>query len=275
MTMQGSQAPATGPLPILGIAAESFQLLLRNPVAFVAALIVPCVIELLATWGFWTTYGPEMIQLAATGGGQLAEPGLFFLRSFGLVLVLLIAYSLFAVAWHRFALVEQKPSLLPAVQGRHLRFLLATWGLSFLIGLIAMGCVLLLGAFRIQSQIAFVLVGLGLVLIFARWQLVFPAIAVDRPLGLSGAWRATRGHTLRLFWLLLLVVVPPEAVSWAVGKLFEDQVGVFMLTGALSPGAIAGLVINSILSYVMLALLVGALSGAYRVLVLGQTPTRT
>ena len=276
MTVQDSQPPApTRALPILAIAKDALELLVRHPLAFLAALVVPLVIELAATWAFWTTYGPEMAKLAMSGGGELAQPGIFFLRLFLLLLVLLIAYSLFAVAWHRFALLGpgQAPRILPAVQGRHMRFLLMTYGVSFLIALIAFLLIIPLGLLKVQSQIVFILLGLGLVLIFTRWQLAFPAIAVDQPLGLGGAWRASRGQTLRLFWLFLIVVVPPSAARWLVDRLFQEPVAMFMITGTLTPMAIVGLAISAVIGYVTLAMLIGALSGAYRSLVLGQTRT--
>jgi hypothetical protein len=275
MTVQDSQPPATPQvLPILEIAKDSLQLLVRHPLAFLAAMLVPLVIELLATWAFWKTYGPEMVQLAMSGGGELAQPGIFVFRLFLLLLVLLIAYSLFAVSWHRFALLgpEQRPRLLPAVQGRHIRFLLMTYGISFLIGLIAFLLIIPLGLLKVQSQIVFILLGLGLVLIFTRWQLAFPAIAVDRPLGLGGAWRASRGQTLRLFWLLLIVAIPPSAARWLIDKLLAEPVGMFMVTGTLTAPAALGLAISAAIGYVTLALVIGTLSGAYRSLVLGTAP---
>jgi len=273
MTMQDAQPPATSrPLPVLALAGESLQLLLRQPVAFLAALAVPLLIELLSVWAFWSTYGPEMVRFTASGGADFGQPGLFMLRMFGLLLVLLIAYSLFAVAWHRFALLGpgQAPGLVPAVHGRHVRFLLVTYGVSLLIGLLAFALVFLLQAARVQSQIVFVLIGLALALIFVRWQLAFPAIAIDRPLGLGGAWRASRGQTLRLFWLFLLMVVPPAALRWVVDGMFEQDLGLFIVTGEITPRAGIGLAISAVIGYAMLALLVGAVSGAYRTLVLEQ-----
>jgi len=274
MTVQDTQPPVpVRPLPLLAIAKESFDLLFTNLGAFVAAMAVPLVIELLAVWAFWTTYGPEMVRLSMDGGGSFGAPGIFFLRMFGLLLVLMIAYALFAVAWHRFALLGagDRPRVLPAVQGRHMRFLLLTYGVGLLIGLIAMAALVPLGALRVNSQILLVLVSFGLILIFTRWQLAFPAIAVDRPLGLGGAWRASRGQTLRLFWLFLLVVVPPAAVRWLIDRTFQQDMGAFIMTGTISLPAAAGLAISAVMGYVMLAMLVGAISGAYRRLVLQQT----
>ena len=271
MTVQDTQPPVpVRPLPLLAIAKESFDLLFTNLGAFVAAMAVPLVIELLAVWAFWTTYGPEMVRLSMDGGGSFGAPGIFFLRMFGLLLVLMIAYALFAVAWHRFALLGagDRPRVLPAVQGRHMRFLLLTYGVGLLIGLIAMAALVPLGALRVNSQILLVLVSFGLILIFTRWQLAFPAIAVDRPLGLGGAWRASRGQTLRLFWLFLLVVVPPAAVRWLIDRTFQQDMGAFIMTGTISLPAAAGLAISAVMGYVMLAMLVGAISGAYRTLVL-------
>lgn len=275
MSVQDVEPPATPRvLPILEIARNSVDLLFRHPGAFVAAMLVPLAIELVSTWAFWTTYGPEMVRLSMSGGGELAQPGIFMLRMFLFLLVLLIAYSLFAVAWHRFALLgpDHKPGVIPAVQGRHMRFLLTTYGVSLLIGLIGFALIMVIGLLRIQSQIVLVLIGLALVLLFTRWQLVFPAIAVDQRLGLGGAWRASRGQTLKLFWLLLVLVVPPAAVRWLADKTFEEDVGLFIVTGTLTLRAAAGLAISAVIGYVILALVVGALSGSYRALVLDRQP---
>jgi hypothetical protein len=274
MSVQDSQPPAPArPLPILAIAKESFDLLFTNLGSFCAAMAVPLLIELLAVWAFWTTYGPEMVRLSVSGTGSFGAPGIFFVRLFGLLLVLMIAYALFAVAWHRFALLGQadRPRVLPAVQGRHMRFLLLTYGVGLLIGLIAFAIVIPLGLARVNSQIVLILVAFGLVLLFTRWQLAFPAIAIDQQLGLGGAWRASRGQTLRLFWLFLLVVVPPAALRWLVDRTFQQDMGAFIMTGTISLRAAAGLAISAVIGYVMLALLVGAISGAYRSLVLQRS----
>jgi hypothetical protein len=47
--------------------------------------------------------------------------------------------------------------------------------------------------------------------------------------------------------------------------------GQFVVTGTLTLPAAAGLALSAVLGYVMLALLVGAVSGAYRRLVLQQS----
>jgi hypothetical protein len=274
MSVQDTRPPLpAGPLPILATAKESFDLLLANLGAFCAALAVPLLIELLTVWAFWTTYGPDMVRLAMGGGGAEVPSGLFLLRMFGLLLVLMIAYALFAVAWHRFALLGQadRPRVIPSVQARHVRFLLLTYGVGLLIGLIAFAILIPLGFARVNSQIVLILISFGLVLLFTRWQLAFPAIAVDQTLGLAGAWRASRGQTLQLFWLFLLVVVPLFAARWLVERVFEEEMGLFVVTGTLNLPAAAGLALSAILGYVMLALLVGAVSGAYRRLVLQRS----
>jgi len=271
MTLQdATPSGAPGNLPLLAIARQSAELLLRHPAAFLAAMAAPLLIELATVWAFWSTYGPEMVRLGMSGAGSLDQPGIFMLRMFGLMLVLLIAYVLFAVAWHRYALLgpRETPTAVPSVQGRHVRFLLTTYGVSLLLGLMAFAALFALGALRVSSQIVPILLGFALALVFVRWQLVFPAIAVDAPLGLSGSWNASRGQTLRLFWLFLIVVLPPVAIRWFIDSLFAEPVGQFILTGTLTVPAALGLAISAIVGYVMLALLVAAVSGAYRSLVI-------
>lgn len=55
----------------------------------------------------------------------------------------------------------------------------------------------------------------------ARFGLILPAIAVDRPLGLKAAWRLSRGNTLGL---VVIFGVVPWAIAWATRSLlYEDS----------------------------------------------------
>lgn len=263
MSLQGPSGGAQ-PLPIVEILGESWRLVLGQPGAWLRALLLPLAIELAVTYGFVSLYGPSLARWAMTTPEQV-DP-LIMLRFLGMQLCLLIAYVLFAVSWHRYALLGQSedPRVVPAVQGRHVRFLMTTIGLSLLISLIVAVPLFLLTALRIQSAIVLVGIVVVFVALFVRWQMIFPAIAIDRRMTFGQAWQTTRGNGIRLFWLFFLAVLPPAVLSALIGNLFAEAQARFMLSGELSAGAAVGYLVSGLLGYLLIALLVGAISGAYR-----------
>jgi len=263
--------PASGSqpryLPILQILTEAWRLLLSQPGAWLKAALLPLVIELAVTYGFLKLYGASLSGLAM-GSAAALDPGVL-LRFLGMQLCLLIAYVLFAVSWHRFALLGpgERPGALPPVQSRHVRFLLTTIGLSLLIGLIAAVPVFIIALMQIQSILVLIGVAALAVALAVRWQLVFPAIALDRRLTLAGSWQATRGHGLLLFWLLVLAVLPGILAGLLLDRAFGSAQGIFILSGELSLPAALGYLLGGLIGYATLALAVGCASGAYRRLV--------
>lgn len=252
------------PLPIVEILGETWRLLLSQPGAWLRALLVPLAIELAVTYAFLSLYGPSLARMAIAGMGQ--DDPLVLLRLVGMQLCLLIAYVLFAVSWHRFALLgpAEAPRALPAVQARHVRFLLTTVGLSLLIGLLVAVPLFVVAAMQIQSSLVLVGVVVLFVALFVRWQLVFPAIALDRRMSFSEAWQRTRGNGIRLFWLFFLAILPPGLLNFLLGDLFAPAQGAFMMSGELSVDAAVGYLASGLVGYLLIALLVGAISGAYR-----------
>ena len=263
MSRRGSSG-SSQPLPIVESLGEAWRLVLGQPGAWFRALLLPIAIELAVTYGFISLYGPSLARWAAATPQQV-DP-LIMLRFLGMQLCLLIAYVLFAVSWHRFALLgpAEEPRAVPAVQGRHVRFLLTTVGLSLLPALIVAVPLFLLTLLKIQSAIVLIGVGVLFFALFVRWQLVFPAIALDRRTSFAESWQRTRGNGIRLFWLFLLAVLPPAVLSGLVGNLFAEAQAVFMTSGQLSAGAALGYLVGSLFGYLLIALLVGCLSGAYR-----------
>ncbi len=268
MTDTSNRRPPTGQsLPILDILGEAWRLLLNQPGAWFRAMIVPLAIELTVTIAFLSLYGPQLAAMALGSPGQVE--GATLVRMLGMQLCLLIAYVLFAVSWHRFALLGpgEAPRPLPSVQGRHVRFLLTTVGLSLLIGLLVAIPLFVVAALNIRSVLVLVGVAILFVVLFVRWQLVFPAIAIERPLSFGAAWQATRGNGLRLFWIFLLAVLPPAVVSYGLGEVFANAQGMFVMSGQLTLQAALGYLLSGLLGYAMIALLVAVVSGAYRRLV--------
>lgn len=257
----------TAPLPVLEILAESYRLLRDQLAAWVTAMLLPLAITLAVQFAFFSAYGPSLEQ-AINMQTQEADPGMT-LRFLGMQLCLLIAYALFAVSWHRFALLgaAESPRLLPLVQGHHIRFLLTTIGLSLLVGIAATIPMIAAALLGIHSMLVPLLSLAVAVMLFVRLQLVFPAIALDRRLGLAGSWEATKGHGLRLFWLCLLSILPWLLLNLLIDPLIGPAQTQFVLSGELTLGAVLGFLIGGAINYALLAVLVGSVSGAYRRLV--------
>ena len=258
-----------GQLPVGQILAESWRLLLGQPGAWCRAMLIPLVIELAVTYGFLSLYGPQLAAMTMGNPQDIDTPTM--LRFLGMQICLLIAYVLFAVAWHRFTLIgpSEAPRALPTVQRRHMRFLATTIGVALLIGLAVMVPLMIIAALRVQSALVLIGVMILVFVLLVRWQLVFPAIAVERPLSLVASWRATRGHGFWLFWLLVLAVLPGVVVGFLLDQVFGAAQQLFVAFGTLSVPAALGYLASSLVSYATLAIAVSAVSGAYRRLVDG------
>jgi hypothetical protein len=122
----------------------------------------------------------------------------------------------------------------------------------------------IIGFLQIQSSLLVVLALVSLGALFVRWQLVFPAIAVDRALTLSGSWKLTKGQGIRLFWALLLAVLPFALGSLLIDEIFGLGKASFILSGTLSFEAALGFVLSGLNGFAILALVVAVASGAYR-----------
>lgn len=257
----------SAPLPALEIVGQSYRLLRDQPLAWARALALPLAINLAVQFAFLSVYGPSIWQ-AMNLEQPDADPGIT-LRAVGMSLCLLIAFALFAVAWHRFALIgpAEAPRLLPAVQGYHVRFILTMIGLSLLIGLVAVLPFILADLLGIYSQLIPLLALVVAVALAVRLQLVFPAVALDRRLGLAGSWRATKGQGLRLFWMVLLSVLPWQLLSLLLGPVIGPAQGQFVASGQLTLAAALGFAVSGLIEFALLAVLVGTISGAYRRLV--------
>lgn len=130
------------------------------------------------------------------------------------VLVSIIAFIgglAIAVAWHRFILLDERPSgWLPPFDGRRM---LSYFGYSLLLGLIAVvimiGVGMVLGIFAmLGGVILFILTGFVTVFVILvigfRLALILPASSVDKRLRLGEAWAATAGAMGDIVVLALL-----------------------------------------------------------------------
>lgn len=150
---------------------------------------------------------------------------------YALLIVDLLPFALLGVAQSRAVLTGESPGFLPPRPlGRRTWFYL---GYSLLMILIAAVPLVVLTIGAISTIYVFsdnggdfgggpwltVFGFLGLLVllwVLARLSLVFPALSVDQKLGLTGAWRLTRGSGWKLFGILLVIFFA-TAIAGALG----------------------------------------------------------
>lgn len=160
---------------------------------------------------------PTIAAYALRAGSDPASPPLLaiFVSFIAFIGVLAIA-----VAWHRFILLDERPTgWLPAFDGRRM---LVYFGYSLALGLVAMiialvvgmvlGIFAMLGGAIMVILTGFVTVFVALVIGY-RLALILPASSVDKPLRLGEAWAATSGATGDIVVLALISAVASVVIS--------------------------------------------------------------
>ena len=189
-------------------------------------------------------------------------------------MLLLLPYTLFAVAWHRIVLLEQAALPTPVVpvwQRRHWRFL----GYTLIVTAISYGFSLLYGplvapllaedpAVSLWQPLLLMFLLLFGTYVVLRLSFVFPAAAVDESYGFGDSWRHTKDQGLRIMAAMFLTLLPAT-----VGILIILQ---FLLTfaaavsGSTDPTALGPVarIIDLVLRYVLIALSLGVISTAFK-----------
>lgn len=131
------------------------------------------------------------------------------------IVLAVVSYGFFfawtAVAWHRYILLDEKPTgLLPAFNGKRI---LAYVGQSLIVGLISLpiaigasvvtGVVVAAGG-PVLTSVATLIVAFAVLVIAYRLTPILPASSLDAPLRLGEAWAATRGETGNIAVLALM-----------------------------------------------------------------------
>lgn len=199
-----------------------------------------------------TTLFLERNAMMTEGHGPAALPSGGLLLMIALIVLMVTTSLWIAVAWHRYILrVEVPSSILPAFHGKRL---LAYLGYSVLIGIVLIVPTILLGmiaGFVAQAGLGAAILGalivlVPMILITLRLCSALPAAALGEPLGLRGAWDATRGATPDFLVLALIAAVAsfaidlpmflfsgamPLAVGWTLISLWiKTMVGASILT---------------------------------------------
>ena len=231
---------------------------------------------------------PYILSVVVTGIAVLAVQNVAL--GGAIIFLILGPYTLAGVAWYRLTLlgpVAGAPSLLPRWTRRHWRFL----GYAVAVLLIAdgtgIGLMLLVSATALDSAVPhpvrplFVFATFFIAMyLLMRLSLAFPGVAVDETYGLRRSWRDTKGRGFRLLGVIVATSVPITAL---IGTVFS--VLVFYLFAELGGGTgqkgiprarfeafveentailFIGLLIYMAFSYLFMALLVAAISIAFR-----------
>lgn len=182
--------------------------------------------------------------------------------------VAILAAASIAVAWHRFAMLgERPPALFARFGGLEARFL---WKMILLL-LIAIAVLvpvivvfsLLGGAFPLPVAMS----GLFAVLLFLvmphlmRLNLVLPATALERPLGFQEAHRISKGLGWRMLWAVIVLSLPFSLAGLAIEY-------VLSLTGAGLPLILVQvkvMVLNVLLQILLTVLSLSVITAGYRI----------
>ena len=261
-------------LPVLGAIKESYAAVFGALALFVIAVAFPLLLSVV----FWFAW-----DLLSDVESIILDISAFYID--------LIPYAVFGVAWHRLTLLgpdEGRPPLLPQPGRRHVIFFVfaavvtsiyhlpvrATkiavergWTLNtpdtdaFLSWVWSVGIILIVLVFY-----------LGIPYLMFRFSFVFPATAVDERYRLRHSWRHTRQQGFRLLVLGGAVGTPAYLLVLVVSVQLDAIFGIYDPTSELYFGSIDGVfhalvkfVLLPLLSYVPIALVISAISFAFRI----------
>ncbi len=176
-----------------------------------------------------------------------------------------LPWALFGVAWHRLILSAEEASVVTTWSRSHTHFALyiLAWRAPFLVVAIPEAG----SRFLVLFFLAFFAAAIVLSYLQARLSLFLPATAIGRPIALREAWAHSRGYGGALFWagalsglLGALVCFPLGAIAW------------YLQQSSSSVAQLVAVALDSATFLVVEALAVGALSFAYRA-ILTQSET--
>jgi hypothetical protein len=201
-------------LPVSEIMLDAFRLPWNRRKEFARALLIPLIgllaVDLISHY-YWS--GPNV------------RPNMLWVWL--LLLVRAVLYTWLAVRCHRLVLLGAKIDVAHNWSIRENRFLLALIALYVMLMVFSMlvaGIIipLLSQDFLkelMESKWWLVLISVPAWYVFARLSLVFPAIAVDRPFGITGAWNLSAGNGWRLF---VVVCILPWVLSHALSLTYPS-----------------------------------------------------
>lgn len=258
-------------LPVLGTVTDAYAFVRENWRDFLLLAFLPVAIGAIAETMLRAFFipGAELPVDSEVAGGL--RPGLGSVIS---ALVALVLYVMFAVAWHRRFLAQEQTTVGTALRWgpRQMRFLARFLALAMV--MIAVGFVLA-GSLTVGAVAAagsgtgpvklLALFGalVGIMLVYSRLLLIFPAAALDERMSLTDSWRLTRGNSWRMVGISFLPFFPIWIVSALVSVPILAAVSALGLAGSLTATLVASL-LEQVFVFAGVAVTVSALSIAYR-----------
>lgn len=250
-----------GPGPFLALAGESLKTLLRERTAFLLLAIIPMTGSFLIE-----------IALVSTGMISLFDPSLGRSPTAGEAVTLLMAgfinlafVTMFSVAWTRRLLLGAGPEPGLGIRWgrRELGYFGRLLGMVLVVALatFAVSLVMASAGLVLLSTVAAIVIAL---LVYVRSMLILPAAALDRPLPIAEALRATKGPIMLWIAMAFFVACLPFL------PLFFVVAGLLNATGLNAAAPYASLFIQAALGYAMQGAIVGLQAFVYRQLIGGR-----
>jgi hypothetical protein len=189
---------------------------------------------MLAQTGILMTFGKVLLMDRYTQRAMM-QSGDFPWGQFLLALVLVTVLSLWiAVGWHRYILLNERPTLVPALK---MDRILGYFGKSFLIGLILVIPAIILGF--VAGMIATPLIKgggglIGLIIVMGlivylpivtvgtRLATMLPGAALEPGVSVFSGWEATRGATATVLGVVILSLICFGGLEYLSVKIFPD-----------------------------------------------------
>lgn len=264
------------PLPVLPTVIDAYRFVWDGRRVFILTAALPVVVLSLA--GIALNLLPER-GLVQVDLPDRAEPvSALSLQDIAASLISLLAYTMFAVAWHRKWLVGPEGiTVWTALRWDHRksRFLIRLIGIGAICTLSVFPMTLILGILGagLQAILPFAAVAISALagLIFARLVLVLPAAAVDAPMTFRESWARVTGNNWRVLLICILPQLPISLLATMLLLLAAGVLNALGLGGTLT-GALALSLMTETVSYFGIAVGVTALSITYRHMMAKATP---
>ncbi len=274
------------PLNLTSVMLNTYRFLWESRGDLWAYALLPVVlVALVKTLSFWglagleTFFDPQPLPAPDPSDPQSAIPVL----KLGAVTILnmgvsLVAYALFAVAWHRRFLVGNEGQTVGAAMRwgrRQSRFILRFLGLIVIVALVgslvSIPVAVIGTSVPIVGLLAFFAIFIVVGHVYGRFLLVLPAAAMDDPIGFGESAKLTTGRSWLMFGIGILPPVPVLlAMVIVLGPLSDALAG---LIGPSVSLLLVLILVEQTFTFAGVAAGVTALSIAYHEI--GATPAST
>jgi hypothetical protein len=261
-------------LPVRETILETYRTVLGQPIVLLKAIVFPYLLSVAIGLGWFVIPYWEHWSL--------------FVLSYCIDLT---PYTFFGVAWHRLTLLgpdDGQPPLLPAPKRRHVLFFIFALVVTSIYVLPIWAILPPEEGRTISSRetgevivwisgVSFLLlITVGTYVLFpylmVRLSFVFPAISVDENYRLRHSWRHTRKQGFRLLFLVIAAGLPGVLLIYGLGYSLDALFDFIPKSEELawySPGyivyAILFFLVVPVLQFVPIALVVSAVSSAFRI----------